>query len=181
MNHTVRVRVIQRIGNFGGDSDRVLDGKELLAVQPVAQRFAFDERHHVVEHSAGFAGIVQRHDVRMLEIRRRPDLGEKSLRAERRREVGMQHLERDLPVVAYVLGEINGGHSATPELAVNAVAISERWKFGRGGLVQSASAGGRNSPREYGAGRPGSHAPAAELRFKLHADDVQRCRAYVLK
>ena len=48
----------------------------------------------------------------MLQLRRRLDLGEKALGAERRGEVGVQHLDRDVAVVPEVVREIDGRHAA---------------------------------------------------------------------
>ena len=40
-------------------------------------------------------------------------------------ELGVQHLERDRPVVPQVLGQEDGGHPAPPELALEPVAIRQ--------------------------------------------------------
>ena len=66
MDHVVAVGVIQRARHAFGDLDGVLDGELFLAIELVAQRFAFDERHHVEDQPVGLAGIVQREDVGML-------------------------------------------------------------------------------------------------------------------
>ena len=49
VDHAVAVGVVERGGDFGGDADRVVDRKLLLARQPVAQDLALDERHDVVQ------------------------------------------------------------------------------------------------------------------------------------
>ena len=38
VDHAVAVGVVERVGDLGGDADRVGDGELLLAVQPIAQR-----------------------------------------------------------------------------------------------------------------------------------------------
>ena len=53
------------------------------------------------------------------------DLALEALGAERGGELGMQHLERDRAVVLEVLGEVDRGHAAAAELALEAVAIGE--------------------------------------------------------
>ena len=45
---------------------------------------------------------------------------------EHRRELGLEDLDRDLPVVLFVVREIHGGHAARAELALEAVAAGER-------------------------------------------------------
>lgn len=60
----------------------------------------------------------------MLQIRRRFDLGEEAVGANHRRQFGLEDLERDLPVVAFVLGQVDGGHSALSEFAFDEVAAT---------------------------------------------------------
>ena len=62
----------------------------------------------------------------MLEVRRGLDLGEEALGADHGRELGLEHLERDLPIVLEVLGEIYRGHPPRPELTLDAVPVGER-------------------------------------------------------
>ena len=61
----------------------------------------------------------------MVEASGDPDLREEALATEHRGELRTQDLERDLPVVLHVLGEVDGGHAAAPELALEGVAITE--------------------------------------------------------
>ena len=53
------------------------------------------------------------------------DLAEEPLGTECRRELGVQHLDRDLPVVLQVGREIDGGHPAAAELTLDRVAPGE--------------------------------------------------------
>ena len=55
--------------------------------------------------------------------RRRLDLAMESLGAERLGQLGMEHLQRDWPLVPEVEREEHGGHAAPPELAFDAVPI----------------------------------------------------------
>ena len=48
VDHPVAVGVVERAGDLGRDPDGIVDRELLLAAQPVAQRFAFHERHHIV-------------------------------------------------------------------------------------------------------------------------------------
>ena len=61
----------------------------------------------------------------MLQVRRDSDLGQKSLDAKHRAELGEQHLERDLPVVPNVFRQIHRCHAATPELTLDPVAVGK--------------------------------------------------------
>ena len=56
----------------------------------------------------------------MLQVRRDLDLGEESLGAEHGAELGVEHLERDVAVVSDVAREIDGGHAARADLALDA-------------------------------------------------------------
>ena len=54
------------------------------------------------------------------------DLAQEPLGAERRGELGMEHLEGDRAVVLEVLGQVDRRHAAAAELALERVAIGER-------------------------------------------------------
>ena len=54
------------------------------------------------------------------------DLAQEALRAERGGELGVEHLERDRAVVLEVVGEIDGGHAAAAELALERVTVRQR-------------------------------------------------------
>ena len=53
------------------------------------------------------------------------DLAQEPVGAEGGRQLGPQDLERDLAVVLEVAGEVDGGHPALPELALDGVAVGE--------------------------------------------------------
>ena len=53
------------------------------------------------------------------------DLTEEAVRPERRGEVRLQDLDRHLAVVLQVLGEIDRGHPAGTELALDCVSVGE--------------------------------------------------------
>ena len=54
------------------------------------------------------------------------DLGQEPLDAEHGAELGAEHLERDLAVVLEVGGEVDRGHAAGAELALDPVALLQR-------------------------------------------------------
>ena len=120
------VGVPQGIGDFPGHPHRLVDRELLVAGQPVAQRFALDERHHVKHGAVHLARIVEREDVGVLQVGGGPDLLEEPFRANDHGELGLQHLERDLPVVAEVLRQIHRGHAALAQLPLDPVAVGQR-------------------------------------------------------
>ena len=63
----------------------------------------------------------------MRESRGQPDLAQKSIAAERRGEVGVKCLDRDVTTVLDVVREIHRRHAAGPELAGDAVSVGERF------------------------------------------------------
>ena len=116
----------ERFRGLGQQPHRIRDGQLARAHEPVPQRFAVDVRHHIIEEPAGLARIEHAEYVRMLQPRGDLDLAAEPLGAERRREVGAQHLDRHLAVVLEVFGEIDHRHPALAELALDAVAVGER-------------------------------------------------------
>ena len=62
----------------------------------------------------------------MLEPRGDADLAQEALGPERVSQLGMQDLERHRPVVPEVPGEIDRGHAAAAELALDHVAVGQR-------------------------------------------------------
>ncbi len=119
------VGVVERRGDGARDPQRLIERERALALQALAQALALDERHHVVKEAIGLARIDERQDVRVLELRGEADLAQKPLGAEHRGELGPEHLEGDEPVVLEVCGEIDRGHPAAAELALDRVAARE--------------------------------------------------------
>jgi len=95
---------------------------------------------------------VERNDVRVLQIRRRLDLLQKTLGADGGGEVGAEYLERDRAIVTQVGGEIDNGHAAGTESTFDAVAFRECRGEARGetGVV---TVHGANYMRRRGRGR----------------------------
>ncbi len=79
------------------------------------------------------AGIEHREDVGMLEPGGEVDLAEKALGAHRGGELGVEHLDRDRPVVLEVAGEPDGGHAPAAELALERVAVPQTFAQRRAG------------------------------------------------
>jgi hypothetical protein len=91
----------------------------------VAQALPLDVGHGEPELAGGLARVEHGEDVRMLEPCDGADLALKALRAKARRELGMQDLEGDQPIVLDVAREVDRGHPALAELALEKVAVSE--------------------------------------------------------
>ena len=76
----------------------------------------------------------------MLEVGRQLDLGQEPLGADHGRQLGAEDLHGHRPVVADVLGEVDGGHAAGAGFAVETVAVREGGleaaeEFGHGAYV----------------------------------------------
>src|SRR5687767_15999939 len=95
MHDTTPVCIVERVRHFPRDPDGVLNRQLLLAIQSVTEGLPFHERHDVVDESVHFARIVQREDVRMLQVCRCPDLGQESLATEDSRELGAEEFKRE--------------------------------------------------------------------------------------
>ena len=125
MNHAMPVGVLEGLGRFAGNPYRVLDRELTLPPEPVAQRFAFHERHGEPELPGGFAGVQDGEDVGVLQAGGGLDLPLKPLRAERLRQVREEHLEGDRALVPQVVSEVDRGHAAAAQLTLEPVAVRE--------------------------------------------------------
>ena len=148
VHEPLAVRVVERARHLLRDRERLVDAELVLAVELVAQRLAAHEGQHVVQQTVRLARIDEREDVRMIEPRRDLDLGEEALGPEHRAELRAQHLERDLAIELAVAREIDDGHAARAELALDDVAITER-----GGDIR-----GVGHARKWDAGPKGARA-----------------------
>ncbi len=59
----------------------------------------------------------------MIQPSRGLDLAQKTVRAERGSELGMQNLERNESLVLYILSEVDGRHPAPSQLTIYCVAV----------------------------------------------------------
>ena len=74
----------------------------------------------------------------MVKLRDQPDFPEESLAANLGRDVGPQHLQRHISVVLDIVSEVDRGHPALTQLAVEAVAVGE-------GVAELFEGGGRHA------------------------------------
>ena len=85
----------------------------------------------------------------MVELGRDPHFAQEALGADDGAQVGAKDFERDLAVVLQIAREIDGGHSAGADLALDGVAVGE------GG---SEALGGRHGAENVGLLRAGASA-----------------------
>ena len=79
----------------------------------------------------------------MLEPRGEADLALEALGPQRGGELGMQHLERDRPVVLEVVRQEDGRHAAAPQLALERIQASQA-------VLESCTEVGHGKPRFRG-------------------------------
>jgi hypothetical protein len=63
--------------------------------------------------------------MRVLQAGAEPDLAEEPPGAQRLRQVGMEHLERDRPIMPEVVRQEHRGHTAASELTLDPVAVGQ--------------------------------------------------------
>ena len=86
-------------------------------------------RRHLVEKRLRVAQIKERQDMRMQQIGGRLDLGQEAFTTYYGSQFRLQDLERNLPLVTYVLGQVDRSHPAFPKLMLDAVAALKKiWK-----------------------------------------------------
>src|SRR5829696_3767993 len=95
VNDALTVGMIQRIQQIGCDPEGLRDRELPRAVEPLPQRLAVYEVHHVVDQPVAFSGIQQARDMRVVELGCEPDLPEKPVGGDADQELGMQDLQRD--------------------------------------------------------------------------------------
>jgi hypothetical protein len=61
----------------------------------------------------------------VVELGRYPDLAQEALRSDGDRQLGAQHLDRDIPFVLEIVGEEDGGHATAAQRTLDGVAIGE--------------------------------------------------------
>jgi len=125
VDDTVGVRILERRGHVRGDPDCLVDRELVFAIETVPQRLPVHEWHDVPEEAVRPARVEQGQNVRVLKVGRRLDLGEEALGADRRRELGSEHLHGHRPAMLLVAGEIDRRRATRSELALDSIAPRE--------------------------------------------------------
>ena len=126
MDDAALVGVLQGAADFAGDPERGVERKLLFPGEPLPERLALGERHHIVQQAAGLSRVIQRENVGVLECRGDFDLAEEPLAAEDGRQLGFEQLDGDGSAVLQVLGEKDDRHPTVAKLPLDPVSIAER-------------------------------------------------------
>ncbi len=124
------MRITQRVSDIFHDLDRRRGFDAGLAEQARPQRFAVDERHDVVQEAGSLSRVMERDDVRVCQASGDFDFLEEPLRAQRRGELRLEHLDGDVAVVPHISGEVHGRHATRSNCPLNHIAVTDR--FGEG-------------------------------------------------
>ncbi len=125
VHDALAVGVVERIGGLGGDTCCGGYRQPPFLLEVIAQRLAAHHRHHEEQDSVGVARVVDRQDVRMRQAGGELDLAREALPAQGPGEVGVEHLEGDVALMAQVARQVHGCHAARAEGALNAIAAGE--------------------------------------------------------
>ena len=125
VHDTRRVRRGEGVDHLQQDPDRLIDRQLTGARQSLAQRLSRDIRHDVEVEAPGLTRVEQRQDVRVLQPRRNVDLAEEAVAAEGSSQLGPKHLDRNPAMVPNVFGQVDRGHSAAAQLALEHVPIPQ--------------------------------------------------------
>ena len=121
MNDTLPVRDRERVGHFLEDLDRIDNRQCAIPVEPIAQRLARDERHHVIQQSVTFAGCDDGQDMWMLQVGGELGLAAKSRDAHLARQFGRQDLDDQRSRKNGIPGQEQLRHSAGSQLTLHLV------------------------------------------------------------
>ena len=124
MDEAGGVRVVERLGHLGdqGDGAARLQRAPPTALEDPGEVDARDEAHVEEQPAVDLAEVVQRDDVRVLQLRGGVRLAAEALPEHLvAREVVGQQLEGDGPAAAGVEGAVHGAHAAAAELVLDPV------------------------------------------------------------
>src|SRR2546426_1153757 len=125
MHDVATMGVAQGVRHLAGDVQRVLERELALADQAPAQRLSFHIRHHVVQQTVGFPGVMQWQDVGMGEPGGDVDLAQEPVLPQGRAEVRAEHFEGDQTAVLQVLRQIHGRHAPAAEFPVDRIPLGQ--------------------------------------------------------
>jgi hypothetical protein len=125
VDHAVPMGHGQRFGDLSEKADGFRNGKFSGTGEPFPERLALHIGHDVVEESFSLSRVEQAEDVRVLQAGGDFDFAGESLGPHRRSKIGAEHLDRDVPAVTEILGEIDCGHATLAEFSLQAVTVGE--------------------------------------------------------
>ena len=119
VHDAVSVRLLESVGNFGGDAHDLAD-RHRAALQPIAQRLPFDVLHGDEGRAVvGFARLVDDGHIRMREFGGRDRFtNEAPLRL---RLCAREDLQRDVSLQRRILGQVHLPHPAHPKWSNDAI------------------------------------------------------------
>ena len=120
MYHSARMRVCKRVNDIVKNAHD-FPHRERPFLKRVPKRFALDVGHRIVEQLSVFTRREQRHDVRVLKLRRDLDLAPESLAIYARGKLRRQYLYHDLAAEGLVGRDENAAHARAGELALYVV------------------------------------------------------------
>ena len=127
VHHFLAMGVVERRGDRSGNTERLVDGEAARAGDSIAQRLAAEIGHGEPEEAVALAGVVDREDVRMNQSGRDPDFLKKAAgQLAAGAHGGMQHFERDDPVMPEVARFVDRRHAAGADLLADLVLVGER-------------------------------------------------------
>ena len=131
MYDAVRVRERQRVEHLAQQPHDVGHRQRALARDARPQRLAGDVRHRVVQRAVGRPRREDRHDMRVLHPRDELDLAPEAIGTHPDRRFAREHLDHDVAVERQIVRHEHARHPTAAELALDAVAVTERTLEGR--------------------------------------------------
>jgi hypothetical protein len=133
------VCLVERRGDLDRRRDRLVDRGGALG-QPIRQRLALEKLHDEKRRAILLAHVVQRADVRMIELRDRPGLAIKALAELRIGCKGVrENLDRDRAIEPRVSGFVHLSHPTGADERQDFVwaeaSAGEQWHQGGGGIM----------------------------------------------
>jgi hypothetical protein len=122
----LRVRVGKCVCRLPRDGAGRIDRHLTLAVHAVAQRFAADVWHHVIEKCFDVSRIVERENVGMLQTRECADLAYEANLTRVGCRIRIEDFERDVALVPEIAREVHCREGALTDLAFDVVPSAER-------------------------------------------------------
>jgi hypothetical protein len=123
MDESLRVRGIECVRDLAADREGTGRVERVFRAQEPSQIRSGDEAHREVEATGDVTGVVDRHDVWMLE--RNGELclpGEAFAEAFVECQLGRDELQRHSPLQAQVVGPVDDAHPAAADLLLDAIA-----------------------------------------------------------